>query len=51
MVDFWMDNNIIKNILKKGFTMEEEMLKILFSLSYGDEKTEEEKGISFFEMK
>jgi len=31
--------------------MEEEMLKIWFPLSYGEEKTEEEKGISFFEIK
>lgn len=31
--------------------MEEEMLKILFPISYGTEITEEEKGISFFEIK
>lgn len=31
--------------------MEEKMLKILFPLSYGEEITEEEKGMSFFEVK
>jgi hypothetical protein len=31
--------------------MEEEIMSILYPLSYGNETTQEEKGISFFEIK